>query len=176
MTERTLGSEGPVTPAMAEILLDQGLLAEARELLGRLDRERPGDGRIPRLLERLAELEGAGESVQEPLEGAGRDSVALASPGRDLELRWELTRPGLDLARRTARYSGTTVVRLLTVTSGPRGTRKTTRDIALRHPCGRVLLPGLPRPAVHVAAAGFLARSGVFVPLATSDPLERTEP
>jgi hypothetical protein len=174
MADREPGSGPLATVALAVILLDQGLLPEARELLGRLERERAGDERIPRLLARLAELEGS-ESIQEPMERGGTDTVALAACGHDLELRWELTAAGLALGRRTARCSGAPVVRLLTVITGPRGVRKTWRDIALLHPGGRLLLRGLPRPAVHVAAAGFLARSGVFVPLCTSAPAEGSE-
>ena len=176
MADRKPVAEPLATVALAGILLDQGLLPEAREMLDRLARKRPGDERIPHLLERLSELEGSGEQAQEPMEGGGTDTVALAVRGRDLELRWELTEAGLALAGRTARCSGAPVVRLLTVNTGPRGARKTWRDIALLHPCGRLLLCGLPRPAVHVAAAGFLARSGVFVPLTTSAPAEGTEP
>jgi len=160
------------SPALAEILLDQGLLAEARGMLERLQQERPGDGRIGGLLRRLVERERAGEPEQRPAERRGRDAVTLVVAGSDLEIRWELTEAGLDLARRAARCSGSPVVRLSTVTSGPRGVRRSFRDIALAHSCGSTRLAGLPRPAVHVAAAGFLARSGVFVPLAASAPVE----
>ncbi len=176
MTERRSRAGPLATPALAEILLDQGLLAEARKMLDRLERERPGDERVQRLVKRLAEREIAGEPSQEPRKGNGCDAASLVAVGRDLEVLWELTEEGLELARRAARCSGSPVVRLLTVANGPRGVRKNIRDIVLQHRSGRLLLAGLPRPAIHVAAAGFLAKSGAFVPLATSAPTEGLEP
>jgi len=49
--------------------------------------------------------------------------------------------------------------------------RTSTLDIEAGLLAARLDLPGLPRPAVYVAAVGFLANTGEFLPLARTEPL-----
>jgi hypothetical protein len=158
------------TAAMAEILLGQELVREASEIIERLRRTDPEDPRVRSLEERLAERLARGETVQIPEPERGADRVALAFDSGALSASWELSDAGLALAKRRVRYSGHAIVRLFTAAVGPRGVRKSLADFELKHKAGRVELRGLPRPAVHVAAVGFLGRNGAFVPLARSAP------
>lgn len=156
------------TAAMAEILLGQDLVREAADVIGRLAREHGGDPRVERLGRRLAERLAQGEAVQVPIAESGADRIAIAVDAGALRATWELSDAGLAIAKRRVRYSGHAVVRLFTAAVGPRGVRKGFTDFEIRHRAGRVDLGGLPRPAVHVAAVGFLGRNGAFVPLARS--------
>ena len=166
-----LGARTPfVTAAMAEILLGQDLVREAAEMIERLARSHPEDPRVERLRSRLAERLARGEAVQVPIPEMGLDRVALALEDGALRATWELSDAGLAIAKRRVRYSGHAVVRLFTAAVGPRGVRKALADLEIKHRAGRVDLGGMPRPAVHVAAVGFLGRNGAFVPLARSAP------
>jgi len=159
------------TLAMAEILLGQELLAEAREVLAEVARVSPDEPRLAALGLRCDELaRQSGELVGIALEG--RDRVLLSLVDGTLAVEWEATAAGLELARRVARYSGQTTVRIFSAALGPRGVRCTVKDVPARRDAGRIRLAGLARPAVHVAAVGFLAHSGRFVPLAGSGPCE----
>ncbi len=158
------------TAAMAEILLGQDLVREAAEIIGRLSRAHPGDPRVACLEERLEERLARGEALQIPEPEEGRDRISLAFEASALCASWELSDAGLAVAKRKVRYSGHAVVRLFTAAVGPRGVRKALADLEIKHKAGRVELRGLPRPAVHVAAVGFLGRNGAFVPLARSAP------
>lgn len=159
------------TVSMAEILLSQNLVAEARRVLNRLLASDPHNSRVAALTERILELEGKGEVAPIPVAPGGRDRVTLERVGEAVRLTWELTEEGLGIAERAARYSGRPVVRLFTAAPGPRGVRTATRDLDLQPLAAYTDLGGLPRPAVHVAAAGFLANTGSFVPLAESATL-----
>jgi len=168
----TLGARTPFTTAsMAEILLGQDLVREAAQLIERLERTHGGEPRVERLRSRLAERLARGEAVQVPVPELGTDRVALALDDGALRATWELSDAGLAIAKRKVRYSGHAVVRLFTAAVGPRGVRKALVDLEIQHKAGRVDLGGLPRPAVHVAAVGFLGRNGAFVPLARSAPV-----
>jgi hypothetical protein len=170
--DETLDARTPfTTAAMAEILLGQDLVREAAEVIERLERTHGRDPRVERLRHRLGERLARGEAVQVPIPELGADRVALAVEGGALRATWELSDAGLAIAKRRVRYSGHAVVRLFTATVGPRGVRRALVDFEIRHKAGRVDLGGLPRPAVHVAAVGFLGRSGAFVPLARSVPV-----
>ena len=160
------------TVAAAEILLAQDQLGPAREMTERLAAARPDDDRVAALHERVEARTASGPIVQLSARERGLDRVSLRAAESGVDAEFELTDAGLAVARRTAVYSGASVLRLFTVVAGPRGVRKRTRDIELERRCGRLRVVGTPRPAVHVAAVGHLARSGVFVPVATSAPLE----
>jgi hypothetical protein len=169
--DETLDARTPfTTAAMAEILLGQDLVREAAEVIERLERTHGGDPRVERLRNRLGERLARGEAVQVPIPELGADRVALTVEGGALRATWELSDAGLAIAKRRVRYSGHAVVRLFTAAVGPRGVRKALVDFEIKHKAGRVDLGGLPRPAVHVAAVGFLGRNGAFVPLARSVP------
>jgi hypothetical protein len=170
--DEPLDPRGPfTTAAMAEILLGQELVREAAAVIARLERGHPGDPRVVRLRERLRERLALGEAVQLPEPELGADRAALAIADGSLRAVWELSDGGLAIAKRRVRYSGHAVLRLFTAAVGPRGVRKALVDFEIRHRAGRVDLGGLPRPAVHVAAVGFLGRNGAFVPLARSAPI-----
>lgn len=168
----TLGARTPfTTAAMAEILLGQDLVREAAEVIERLEGGQLADPRVERLRQRLAERLARGEAVQVPIPEIGADRVAIAIEEGALRATWELSDAGLAIAKRRVRYSGHAVIRLFTATVGPRGVRKALTDFEIRYKAGCVDLGGPPRPAVHVAAVGFLGRNGAFVPLARSAPL-----
>jgi len=158
------------TAAMAEILLGQELVREAAEIIEQLKRAHPEDPRVRSLEERLFERLSRGETVQTPIPEEGVDRVFLAVERGALAATWELSDEGLAIAKRKVRYSGHAVVRLFTAAVGPRGVRKAIVDLEIKHKAGRMELGGLVRPAVHVAAVGFLGRNGAFVPLARSSP------
>lgn len=157
------------TVSMAEILLAQDLWEEAAAVVDVLSRSEPIDPRVPELRRRLEQRSSQGEIEQRPVDPAGEDRVALELADGRLRLSWELTREGVELARRAVRYSGREIVRLFTAIAGPRGVRTGTRDLPLSLPAGRVELLGVPRAAVYVAAVGYLGLNGVFVPLARSE-------
>ncbi|MCP4606701.1 MAG: hypothetical protein GY847_40370 [Proteobacteria bacterium] len=158
-----------VTAAMAEILISQNLAEEARRVTDQLS-EREGESpRVIALYERLDEMSKQIDPI--PAEPRGRDSVTVAIEGKTLKVGWEITEDGLALARRKVRYSGHSVLRLFSAVPGPRGVRTSTQDIELELSAASLDLNGLPHPAVHVAAVGFLGNTGEFVPLARSEPL-----
>lgn len=159
------------TAAMAEILLGQGLVREAAEVIERLGRSHGEDPRVALLRGRLTEKLAQGETAQVRIPETGSDLVVLAPVAGTLRVTWELGDAGLAIAKRRVRYSGHAVIRLFTATVGPRGVRRALVDFEIEHKAGRVDLGGLPRPAVHVAAVGFLGRNGAFVPLARSAPV-----
>lgn len=159
---------------MAEILLAQDLWEEAGAVVDALMRREPIDPRVPELKRRLDQRARQGEIEQRPVDPAGVDRVALELVGGRLRLTWELTREGLELARRAVRYSGREIVRLFTAIAGPRGVRTGTRDLELSLPAGRIELLGVPLAAVYVAAVGYLGLNGVFVPLARSETVGGT--
>ncbi len=154
---------------MAEILINQHLVDEARQVLDELRSRSTDNKRIDTLSKRIDDLSAQTEPV--PSEPRGEDAVRVTLSDEAIQLMWELTGDGLDLARAYARYSGRNIVRLFSAVPGPRGVRTLSRDIDIKHAAATLVLHGLPRPAVHVAAVGFLANTGLFVPLAQSEPL-----
>jgi hypothetical protein len=171
VTERPGHDTGPefVTVAMAEILLDQALVEEARKVIEELRTARGDDPKVLGLVERLEATGRPAEPI--PVTPLGRDRSSLTEHNGVLTAEWELTEGGLALARRRARYSGVRIIRLFSAAPGPRGVRSATRDTEVALLAGRLELRGLPRPAVHVLAVGFLSHTGQFVPLARSEPL-----
>jgi hypothetical protein len=160
-----------VTAALAEIYLGQEMLSEARRVIRRLVAREPDDPHVRQLAERLRSLRDSGRNTPCAAEPRGRDFVELARDEDTLHMTWEITADGAALAKRSVRFSGSCVVRLFTAAPGPRGVRTGARDIEVEIGALEIDLRGLPRPAVHVAAAGYLARTGVFIPLAESAPL-----
>jgi hypothetical protein len=156
------------TVTMAEILLGQDMIAEAAEVIDRLVDERGDDARVVELLERIRERSAQGEVSQDSIARKMVDHIEIESRDGVLRISFELTDQGLAMARRKVRYSGHSIVRLFTASTGPRGVRKNTRDIEILHPAAQFDIHGLPRSSVHVAAIGFLGRNGAFVPLARS--------
>lgn len=161
-----------VTASMAEILLSQNLVPETEAVIRQLQKSDPGNPRVQALAERLRQIKESPTVEQKTLSAAARDEISLRSEQAELAIRWGLTPEGLRLARAHARYSGRSIVRLFTAAPGPRGVRTGTRDTALQHDAGEMTIRGLPRPAVHVAAVGYLANTGLFVPLARSASLK----
>ncbi|MCU0663934.1 MAG: tetratricopeptide repeat protein [Myxococcota bacterium] len=159
------------TVSMAEILLAQNLVDQARRVLFHLPSEHEVEPRIAALRERLAEIGTRHTLDQVPQPSQGRDRVAVEFTNRTMRIDFEVTDEGVALARRKTRFAGRSVLRLFTAHIGPRGVRTTTRDIDLQMPSARLELLGTPRPAVHVAAVGYLAHTGEFVPLSSSSPL-----
>lgn len=158
------------TVSMAEILLAQNLVSETAKVVARLQKIDPANPRVIALAKRLKEMEKAGSAGAVAIEARGVDYVALERKDGPLLLRWELTGEGLAIAKAAARFSGTRVLRLFTAQPGPRGVRTASRDIGVTHAAGEMLCYGLPETAVHVGAIGYLANTGVFVPLARSEP------
>lgn len=175
MGDRDTGANPFETVAMAQILLDQNLLEEAAEMIARLASVGSEDPRTGILLARLREMSGTLVEQRRAEARRGIDFVELRRDEVDLEATWELTDEGLAIARRRVRFSGTPILRLFTAAAGPRGVRKTYNDLELEELMASRPLPGLPRPAVHVAAVGFLGRNGAFVPLASCAPVS-TDP
>lgn len=168
MTEAT-NSEIPFfTVAMAEILLDQDMIAEAAEVIDRLVEEQGSDARVLELLQRVRDRLAQGEVSQDSIARKMVDRIEIDSSNGMLRISFEVTDQGLAIARRKVRYSGHSIVRLFTASAGPRGVRKNTRDIEILHPAAQFDIHGLPKSSVHVAAIGFLGRNGAFVPLARS--------
>jgi hypothetical protein len=159
------------TLAMAEILLAQDLWAEAEDALDAFAKRHPRDPRIAEIGRRIAARAADGAAEEVALEPRGVDRVCIGVAGASLRVEWEVTGDGIAMARRAVGYSGTTVLRLFSASRGPRGVRCTTRDLGVASPSARVDLPGLHRPAVHVAAVGFLGNNGRFVPVARSATL-----
>lgn len=165
----TTNSEIPFfTVAMAEILLDQDMIAEAAEVIDRLVEEQGSDARVLELLQRVRDRLAQGEVSQDSIARKMVDRIEIDSSDGMLRISFEVTDQGLAIARRKVRYSGHSIVRLFTASTGPRGVRKNTRDIEILHPAAQFDIHGLPKSSVHVAAIGFLGRNGAFVPLARS--------
>jgi hypothetical protein len=159
-----------VTIAMAEILLGQNLVGEARRVIDRLSQSQGKDPRVTALLERIEAVSKQKEPIS--VEPKGEDYVTIETDGTALKIRWEMTGAGLAIAQKKARYSGQSVLRLFSAVPGPRGVRTSTQDIEVVPKAAELELNGLPRPAVYVAAVGFLSNAGEFVPLAQSRTLE----
>lgn len=154
---------------MVEILLRQHLLYDARLVLDQL---KAREGETPELCSLYIRLDAMAKQT-EPIAVAplGSDRVHLSDVDPCLRIEWEVTDMGLDIARRAAKYSGKTIVRLFSAFLGPRGVRTSSRDIDAIQAAARIDIAGLVRPAVHVAAAGFLCNTGEFIPIARTDPL-----
>jgi hypothetical protein len=163
-----------VTVSMAEILLSQNLVTETEKVVLQLQKSDPENPKVIELAKRLQSVKGSPVDDQIPADPRGRDDVKVTYREAALHLAWELTDEGVAVARARARYSGSRIVRLLTASPGHRGVRTMIRDIHIRPSAGRIALRGLPAPAVYVAAVGYLANTGLFVPMARSAPLTVT--
>ena len=159
------------TVAMAEILMVQDLVKEASAVIARLEKEHPEDDRVKALRKRMSQRMGLGLKSQIPVPAKGEDRVSLAWVDETLRVEWELTPEGLDLAKRTVRYSGFSIIRLFTAAPGPRGVRTMVRDLFLDLETGQLEISGTIGGAVHTAAIGFLGRNGAFVPMARALPV-----
>lgn len=156
---------------MAEILLRQNLVDEARLVVEKLLTEDPDNPRVTALADRIENVTGCRTVSQIPVSPKNTDIVSIQEFESSIRIEWGLTEEGLTLAKRKVRYSGRNVLRLFSAVPGPRGVRTSTQDLEIAHMTARLDLSGLPQPAVHVAAVGFLANTGEFVPLAQSEPL-----
>lgn len=156
------------TVAMAEILLVQDLIQEASTVIDGLEKKHPNDPRVAALRMRMRERMGKGEAIQTPVEPRGLDRLVLNLVDQGIVMEWELTDDSLALAKRKVRYSGVSIVRLFTAAVGPRGVRTTSRDFEVISSVAQLMVSGIPFPAVHTAAIGFLGHSGLFVPMARS--------
>lgn len=159
-----------VTVAMAEILLGQNLTSEARRVIDKLSKSHGDDPRVSALIARASAMLESREPVS--TEPKGLDAVSIDAAGAAIKISWELTESGLEMARIKARYSGRSVLRLFSAVPGPRGVRTSMQDIEISKSSAELELVGLARPAVHVAAVGFLSNTGEFVPLAQSGAVE----
>lgn len=159
------------TVAMAEILMIQDLIKEASEVIERLELLHPDDERVKALRQRMSQKMGLGLKSQTPVPPQNSDRIALQFNDDLLQIEWELTPEGLDLAKRTVRYSGHSIVRLFSAAPGPRGVRTSVRDLFLELEVGRQEVCGTVRDAVHTAAVGFLGRNGAFIPMARALPI-----
>jgi hypothetical protein len=160
-----------VTTAMAEILLHQNMLAEAGRIIEQLLEKEPENPRHIALGQRLKAMANHGEQEPTPMALKERDFVTLKLGKKTLHLAWEVKEKSVALAKRKARYAGHCIVRLFSAVPGPRGVRTSTKDMAVDPGAAQIEWTGLPRPAVHVAAVGFLSKTGEFVPLAESESL-----
>jgi hypothetical protein len=163
-----------VTVSMAEVLLSQNLVQEAKRVISRLEETEPSNPRVKVLSQRLKEMLTPPPVEPSALSPLGFDRVCLSLINTGIQVEWELTETGLEIAKRAVRYSGRSVVRLFTASAGQRGVRTQLRDVNLPELIGKTLLLGMPRPAVHVAAVGYLADTGVFVSSAQSSSLRVT--
>ena len=159
------------TVAMAEILMVQDLVKEASEVIARLEIQHPDDERVRELRKRMSQKMGLGLKPQVPATASHLDRIMLQFKEDILHIEWELTPSGLDLAKRTVRYSGNSIIRLFSAAPGPRGVRTTVRDLFLELNVGSQEISGTARGAVHTAAVGFLGRNGAFVPMARALPV-----
>jgi hypothetical protein len=82
-----------------------------------------------------------------------------------------MTEQGLDIAKKRVRYSGSTIVRLFTAASGPRGVRTSLKDYTIDYSTGSMTITGISKRASYTAAVGFLGRNGAFVPMARALPI-----
>jgi hypothetical protein len=160
-----------VTTAMAEILLSQHMLTEARRVIEQLLENEPENPRHIALEHRLQSMVRHGEREPKPIPSRDQDFIALKLSPNTLQMDWELKEESIALAQRKARYAGQNIVRLFSAVPGPRGVRTSTRDITIGVGAAHIEITGLPCPAVHVAATGFLSKTGEFVPLAQSEPI-----
>lgn len=159
------------TVSMAEILLSQNLVQETQEVIADLKDKKQGDPTIVTLEKRVESLSQTAEPRARPQPARGFDRVDISYAKRVLAVEYELTENSLMGAKKVARYSGYEIIRLFTASPGPRGVRTNTRDIKISSNAAVLEIRGLPFKAVHVAAIGFLAHTGLFVPVARSSPL-----
>lgn len=172
MVEPTEGGTLFATSQMAEILIEQNLMDEARALIDLMIEKDPTDPRVVSIARRLDEI-GAGRDVEQiPAEPTGNTFVSLVESDNALRVSWEVAEQRLTIAKNKVGYSGRAVLRLFSAVFRPRGVRKAFRDIELNHMAASLKLTGLPKPALHLAAVGFLGNTGEFVPVARSTPLD----
>ena len=157
---------------MVEILLGQNLIHDAKKIINQLAVEQGETPRICELRERLRAVSNPPDPT--PTEPQGKNQIRLVDQLPNLIVEWEITPAGLELGKRVAKYSGHGIVRLFTASPGPRGVRTSYQDIPADPAAAKVILPGLPKLAVHVAAVGFLCNTGEFIPLLRTEPLEVT--
>lgn len=172
MTDAPTRGSMYATISMAEILLSQNLASEAEKVIRALEKKNPFDPHVQSLVGRLKELLRPPNADASLPSLTGIDRVWLRNADPGLCVGWELTEAGLLMAKRTVRYSGRAVVRLFTAAMGQRGVRTQLRDIDISLPAGQTVLAGMPRPAVHAAAVGYLANTGQFVSCAQSPSLK----
>jgi hypothetical protein len=110
-----------------------------------------------------------GEREPNPIAPKDVDFISLKLSLKTLHMAWEVKEESIALAKRKVRYAGQCIVRLFSAVPGPRGVRTSTKDISVDAGAAQIELEGLPCPAVHVAAVGFLSKTGEFVPLAESE-------
>ena len=171
MADRPEDSALFATSQMAEILIEQNLIDEARALIDRLIEKDPNDPRAISLASRIDEISSGCDAEQIATAPTGKGFVSLDCQKNTLCVSWEMTEHELAIARRKVGYSGRTVLRFFSAVSKPRGVRTALRDIEIKHLTAQLSLPGLPRPAVYLAAVGFACNTGEFVPVARSTPL-----
>lgn len=160
------------TVSMAEILLAQNMLLETRMVVEELLKSDPHNPRIIALFDRLQEVEKGELPKPVALAEMGMERIELSQDNRAMKIAFEITEKGMTIAKRSARYMGRPVVRIFTASPGPRGVRTVTRDIDVSIGAAAFNLFGMQRPAVHVAAVGYLANTGVFVAMSrTQKPL-----
>ena len=159
------------TVSMAEILLSQNLVQETQKVIADLKDKNKSDPTIVTLEKRVESLSQTTEPIARPQPARGFDRIDISCAKRVLTIEFELTEHSLLGAKKVARYSGYEIIRLFTASPGPRGVRTNTRDIKIPSHAAVLEIRGLPFKAVHVAAIGFLAHTGFFVPVARSSPL-----
>lgn len=159
------------TVAMAEILLAQDLWRDAAAVVESLLEREPSNPRVIDLRRRLELRATKDEIVEIPVAAKGEDRVDLRIVDGGLQVTWELTDRGLEVAKNVVRYSGRRNVRVFTALAGPRGVRTGIRDMEIGLGTGQISLVGVPLSAVYVAAVGYLGKNGVFVPLARSQAI-----
>ena len=167
---KTGDKEHPIflTAAMAEILLQQSMLTEARHIIDQLLENAPENPRYIALDERLQAMVRQGELEPTPIATKNNDYIHLRFASKVLHMEWEVHEESIALAKRKTRYGGQAIVRLFSAVPGPRGVRTSTKDTLIEIGAAQLAFTGLPFPAVHVAAVGFLSKTGAFVPLAQS--------
>jgi hypothetical protein len=172
MSERSDNKPMYATVSMAEVLLSQNLIQEATHVISCLEETEPSDPRVKLLSQRLHEMLSPRPVDSFDLLSVGVDRICLSLVKTGIQIEWELTEAGLVIAKRAVRYSGRSIVRIFTASAGQRGVRTQVRDIEIPSLLGRTLLAGMPRPAVHVGAVGYLANTGVFMSSAQSSSLK----
>jgi hypothetical protein len=157
------------TYAMVEILLGQNLFQDAAKVLRQLERTHGHTPYIQDLKARIKLL--SHPPLPVAIEHQGENRVRLTDLDSHMHIEWELTGEGLEMAHRIAKYSGRAIVRLFTAAPGRRGVRTSYQDWDAAPLAAELMLVGLPRPAVFVAAAGFLCNTGEFVPLCRTESI-----